>query len=161
MKFIITDPIPVAEPPKDSYVVEVQSMQGDADGYHDFTVGPFKKGQDEAPLQSLLETLERMDAAFSPGGRRPDTYNDVLGHLQWFGTEIVTIDSLRQHYPNLLNKHGEEVHQELIDLTQNENHYAEWRGDAMTDYTRDERLTKYGVVYYNEAGVKFKVEVQH
>lgn len=154
MQFIVKSAIPETEVPKDSYVVEIQSMQGDADGYREFTVGPFKKGQDEAPLQSVLETLQRMKAR---GMRGNSTYNDVLGHLQWFGTETVTIEFLQEYYPEVLSTYGVEAHQELIDMT--ENYYTEWHGDAMTDYQQDEKLTKYGVVYYDEAGTKHVVEI--
>lgn len=55
MQFIVQGLIPVEESPKDSYIFEIQSMQGDADGYREFSVGPFKKNQDEAPLQSILK----------------------------------------------------------------------------------------------------------
>jgi hypothetical protein len=158
MKLIITDPVPVKDMPKDSYIVEIQSMQGDGDGYRDFTVGPFVKDRDEASLQSLLETLERMKTGFPPGVIRNGAYRDVLGFLQWFGTEEITIESLREYYPDLLSKYGEKAHQEIIDLT--ENHYSEWHGDALTDYTRDEKLTKYGVVYYDKTGTKYNVEIQ-
>ena len=157
MQLIITDLIPAPETPTDSYVVEIQSMQGDADGYREFTVGPFKKGQDEVPLQSLLETLQRMKARFPNGMRGDSTYNDVLGHLQWFGTETVTIEFLQEYYPEVLSTYGVEAHQELINVA--ENHYTEWQGDALTDYKKDEKLTKYGVVYYDEAGTKRNVEV--
>lgn len=159
MQLVVESPVPVAETPKDSYVVEIQSMQGDADGYREFSVGPFKKGQDEAPLQSILETLKRMETGLSRDARGNSTYNNVLGHLQWFGTELVTIEFLQEYYPEVLNTYGAEVHQELIDLTENENHYAEWHGDAMTDYQHDEKLTKYGVIYYDEAGTKHTVKI--
>lgn len=91
--------------------------------------------------------------------RGNSTYNNVLGHLQWFGTEIVTIEFLQGYYPEVLNTYGAEAHQELIKLTENENHYAEWHGDAMTDYQHDEKLTKYGVVYYDGFGAKHNVEI--
>lgn len=157
MQLVVESPVPVAETPKDSYVVEIVSMQGDADGYREFSVGPFKKGQDEAPLQSLLETLQRMEAGLPRDARGNSTYNNVLGHLQWFGTELVTIEFLQEYYPEVLNTYGPEVHQELIDLS--ENHYVEWHGDAMTDYQHDEKLTKYGVMYYDEAGTKHSVKI--
>jgi hypothetical protein len=157
VQLVIKDPSPIEETPKDSYVVEIQSMQGDGDGYRDFTVGPFKRGQDEAPLQSLLETLKRMEEKFPNGRTGNGTYRDVLGFQQWFGTELTSIESLQEYYPDLLNKHGVEAHQQLIGLT--ENHFSEWHGDAMTDYQRDEKLTKCGVVYYDEAGTKHDVQV--
>lgn len=159
MQLVILAPIPPEEVPQDSYIVEIQSMQGDADGYREFTVGPFKKGQDEAPLQSLLETLKRMETGLSRDARGNSTYNNVLGHIQWFGTEIVTIEFLQEYYPEVLNAYGAEAHEELIKLTENENHYAEWHGDAMTDYQHVEKLTKYEVMYYNEAGIKHSVQV--
>lgn len=157
MQLVIQNPVPVADTPKDSYFVEIQSMQGDGDGYREFSVGPFKKGQDEAPLQSVLETLKRMETGLSNGMRGNRTYNNVLGHLQWFGTEIVTIEFLQEYYPEVLDTHGAEVHQKLIDLSAN--HYVEWHGDAMTDYQHDEKLTKYEVMYYDEAGTKHAVKI--
>jgi hypothetical protein len=157
MKLVVQNPVPVAETPKDSYVVEIQSMQGDGDGYRDFTVGPFKKGQDEASLQSLLETLKRMDERF-PNGRTGDgTYRDVLGFQQWFGTDIVSIEHFQEFYPQLLTEHGIAVHEELIQLA--EHHFSEWHGDAMTDYKRDEKLSKYEVFYYDGAGMKHTVDI--
>lgn len=150
MQLVIDQPVPVDEAPTDSYVVVIESMQGDADGYRKFTVGPFKKNQDEAPLQSLLETLKRM---MDIGGRK---YDDVLGFQQWFG-EVTSIEDLQKYYPNVLNKYGVEVNQELIALT--ENHFSEWHGDAIADYQYLEKLTGYWVFYYDEAAVKHTVQI--
>lgn len=150
MKLNILDPIPVAEVPKNSYVVEIKAMQGDADGYRHFSVGPFVKGEQEAALQSLLETLKRMETGYSY-----DTgYKEVLGFEQWFG-EVDSVEDLHKWFPELLALHDEAVHKEIIEHS--EEHGIEWNDDKFSD--GPERLDKFNVVYYDETGTKRKVEV--
>jgi hypothetical protein len=150
MKLVIDQPVPVEETPTDSYVVVIESMQGDADGYRKFTVGPFLKNKDEAPLQSLLETLKRM---MDIHGR---DYNEVLGFQQWFG-EFTSIEDLQNYYPNVISKYGVDVNKELIAMT--ENHFSEWHGDATANYQYLEKITGYWVFYYDEKAVKHTVQV--
>lgn len=152
MKLNITKPIPVKDTPKDSYVVQIKVMQGDADGYRKFTLRPFKKDKDEASLQNLLETLKRMESEFS----YETGYKEILGFQQWFG-EINSIDDLPKWFPELLEKFGPEVSEGIVALSQR--HRGEWKPDPVYGYNSPERLEKYKVVYYDETGAKFKVQI--
>lgn len=152
MKFNITKPIPTKETPKDSYVVQIKVMQGDADGYRKFTLPPFKKGSEEASLQNLLETLKRMESEFS----YETGYKEILGFQQWFG-EIRTIDDLPKWFPELLEKFGTETSEEIVTLSQR--HRGEWKPDPVYGYNSPEQLDEYKVLYYDETGNKFAVEI--
>lgn len=152
MKLNTAAHVPGKEIPKDSYVVEIQSMQGDADGYTKLKVGPFKKDKEEANLQSLLETLKRMKSEFSY-----DTgFKNILGFEQWFG-EAASFDDMHEWFPELLEKFGTEASQQIIDLSKN--HSIEWPNDPTSDYQTPEHLDKYKVFYYDAEGKKFKVEI--
>lgn len=152
MKLTITDPIIPKTSPKDQCIVEITTMQGDADGYRHFTVGPFSKGEEEASLLSLLETLNRMTTQFSY-----DTgYEFVLGFEQWFG-ECNNIGELEEYFPNLLAKYGEEAHQVIYDLCSG--FTEEWHKDPRGNGNHPEQLDKFRVVYYDNSGSKFNVEI--
>jgi hypothetical protein len=155
MKLSTITRVVVAPVPRDSYVVEVQSMQGAGDGYTDFTVGPFRRGEHEANLQNLLETLKRMEERF-PNGLRADTYRNILGFEQWFGS-VEDMEGLEEHHPELLAKFGAEAHQKIINLSKD--HYSEWHNDATCGYQSAEKLTKYEVFYHDPTGAKFSVKV--
>lgn len=152
MKFNSAAHVPTTKIPKNSYVVEIQSMRGDADGYTKFNVGPFKKGKEEANLQSLLETLKRMKAEFSY-----DTgFRNVLGFEQWFG-EAGSFDDMHEWFPELLEMFGTEAHQQILDLSKN--HSSEWHNDPMNGYQTPEQLDEYKVFFYDSKGKKFHVEI--
>ena len=153
MKLLVTVPANVTLTPKDSYTVEIQSMQGDADGYTNFKLGPFKRGENDLNLQSLLETLNRMEKH-----RSKRDYEDVLGFQQWFG-EVGSLESLQEYYPELLSKYGEETHLALIQLSKGMHYEEEWPRDAMSGYELPERLTKYEVFYFSPEGTKYIVEI--
>lgn len=156
MQLTITDLIPAVA--NDSYMVEVRAMGGDADYYRDFTVGPFKRDEHEANLQSLLETLDRMYNKFKNSGMSwSDNYNDVLGYYEWFHG-IHTLEILiGRHGDALVARDGAEIHQKIMDLSKD--HSSRWHGDAMVDCESPEQLSSYSVFYYDEAGSKHAVRV--
>lgn len=154
MKLTISDPVPAVA--IDSYMVEIQTMMGDGDGYRALTVGPFKRGEQEASLQSLLETLSRMDAKFPRGMSGADNYDDVLGYYEWFCV-VRSIEELNEYGAELIARDGVEVHQDILDLS--EDHYEEWNMDAIVDGTRPEQLNKFNVFYYDDDGVKHTIQI--
>lgn len=156
MQLTITDPIPAVA--IDGYMVEVRAMGGDADYYRDFAVGPFNRGEHEKNLQSLLETLTRMDEKFKDSGMSwYESYNDVLGYYEWFhGIHALEV-LIERHGDSLVARDGEEIHQKIMDLSKG--HSSRWHGDAMVDCERPEQLTSYSVFYYDEAGSKHAVRV--
>ena len=58
---------------KDGYYVKIKFMFGDADGYTDKRVGPFKKGEEEY-LDMFLTMLDKCLKAFPNGKGGFDTY---------------------------------------------------------------------------------------
>jgi hypothetical protein len=138
----------------DSYVVEIQTMLGYGNVYRDFTVGPFKRGEQEASLQSLLETLGRMAEKFPHGMGGIDNYDDVLGYYEWF-CAIRSIEGLMK-LVDLIARDGAKVHHEIMSLSTE--YWVEWHMDAIVDCLRPERLTDYEVFYYDEAGMKHTVQ---
>ena len=147
----ITISDPVLAGAIDSFMVEIQTVMGDADGYRDFTVGPFKRGGQESSLQSVLETLRRMENKVPRGD-----YDDVLGYMEWF-CAVRSIDDLRKYEPALIARDGEEIHQEIMDLSTE--HYEEWHMDPIVDGAYPEKLSEYKVFYYDERGIKHVVQI--
>jgi hypothetical protein len=151
---MVSDPVPTVA--IDSYMVEIQTMMGDGDGYRVLTVGPFKRGQQEDSLQSLLETLKRMDEKFPRGMGGTDNYDDVLGYYEWF-CAVRSIESLKKYGAELIARDGETVHQEILALSGD--HYEEWNMDAIVDGMRPEKLDEYKVFYYDAVGTKHTVQI--
>lgn len=156
MKLTIGDLIPTVA--SDGYMVEVRAMGGDADYYRDFAVGPFKRGEHEENLQSLLETLDAMYKKFKDSGMSwYENYNDVLGYYEWFHG-IHTLEVLiERHGDTLVARDGAELHEKIMGLSKD--HSARWHSDSMTDGESPEQLTGYSVFYYDEAGFKHAVQV--
>lgn len=163
MQFNITSRI---APPVDCFMVEVHTYQGDSNGNSVFTVGPFRRGADEASLQSLIETLDRVRENFRWGN--PDRlpyHDDILGFLHWFdSTDYSDMNVLRDEHPEVVARYGVEVHEELARLA--EGWYPEWPWDQLIKFGPDDRtpvmekLEKYLVFYYDTEGDKFSVEVE-
>lgn len=155
-------------PPVDCFVVEIHTYQGADDGNSVFSVGPFKKGQDEESLESLVETLERVRYTFRRGSPTRETANhsDVLGFLHWFGPEEYSdMDVLRNEYPALVEKFGVEAHQELARLAYKSDWYSPWPEDNLRGLGQNENypyetLNNYDVFYFDADGNKFVVEVR-
>lgn len=156
MKLTIGDLIPTVV--SDGYMVEVRAMGGDADYYRDFAVGPFKRGEHEENLQSLLETLDAMYKKFKDSGMSwYENYNDVLGYYEWFHG-IHTLEVLiERHGDALVARDGAELHEKIMELSKG--HSSRWHSDSMTDGESPEQLTSYSVFYYDEAGFKHAVQV--
>lgn len=162
MKFKITTPLPQ---PTDSFVVEITTYQGDSDGNSVFRVGPFVKGKDEESLQSLIETLERVLETFRwPTNQLENHHYDVLGFYHWFSNEDRSIEFMQENYPEILERHGVEVHTELARLT--DGFYPDWPMDHLYGLRETrygficESLRQYKVFYYDNAGVKYSVVVE-
>lgn len=156
MKISITNPVVVELNPVSSYVVEVESMMGDGDGYSKFNVGIFKEDEMNF-LECLLETLNRMSVAFPHGMSGSDDYEKVLGFPQWFG-EGFDLDEMKRYYLKNLALHGVEANQNILDNYKAD--YSDcWNMDATSDYQSPESFVGYKVFFYDENGIKYDVEV--
>lgn len=160
MRFDITTPVTVTPP--DTYTVEVTTYRGDADGYSDFTMGPFKRGENEDSLQCLLETLRRTKERFpnGRGGSIEYSYeNDVLGFVQWFGgSPCSTVEEMQEHYPKHLELFGAEVNLAISALAE-DFYYEGWPTEEIYEGSFEESLDTYQVFYYDHNSVKFNVSV--
>jgi hypothetical protein len=154
MQIDIGDPVPAVT--NDGFMVEIETMMGDGDGYRTLAVGPFKRGEQEASLQSLLETLQRMDGKFPRGMSGEDNYDDVLGYYEWF-CAVRSIEDLNEYAVELITGDGVKVHQDIIDLSMD--HWTEWNMDAIVNGIRPEKLNQFTVFYYDIAGVKHTVQI--
>lgn len=162
MQFSIASPV---VPPLDCFMVEVRTYQGDESGDTVFSVGPFRRDADEASLQSLIETLDRVRDNFRWGN--PDRlahHEDILGFLHWFdSSDYSNMGDLRNDYPELVEMYGVEAHEELARLT--DGWYPDWPLDHLRGFGSEgrhalERLGEYEVFYYDADGNKFAVNVQ-
>lgn len=71
---------------RDKYVVCVEFMFGDADGFEELFV-PFEWRQEELMIE-FLQFLQRCSAAYPNGKRGYDDYCHVDGYDKWVDTEI-------------------------------------------------------------------------
>lgn len=155
MKLTIAEsPMPRPTNPTSSFMVEIQSIMGDEDGYTNWAVGPFAPCQQDS-LQSLLETLNRMKEAFPRGMSGNDTYTTILGFQQWF-KEVATMDELKKEAWKAYDLHGEEAHQKIFSLLRPE-WATQWPDDATAGYESPEQFNKYKVFYYDANGDKYEV----
>lgn len=153
MKLKITTLVPAVLPDPNTYVVEIESMRGDGEDYRTFTIGPFYRDNDEASLESALQTLERMTQRFPSGMLGGNSYSDVPGFLHWFG-QLWDLDNFETNFPDQV-KYGREYHETLLDLAESLRSDDVWPSD---DYGNDDELVGYRVYYYTSDGEKFNVE---
>ena len=126
--------------PIDSYVVEVETMYGDADGWGRVIVGDFKIGEEEY-LEDLLKTCERMDEAYPHGRGGWDNYNHVEGFNKWFSID----DTTDEEYDSMSARMKELA--------------SEWEFDPQSDGSHAS-FYGYNVFYYDKNGVKHSVSVE-
>jgi len=79
---------------KNGYLLVINTMIGDADGYDTVEVGYFKE-EELHLLEEVIDLCERMKNAFPHGMGGGDDYHDVEGFLRWFddGAEDYDIDN--------------------------------------------------------------------
>lgn len=157
MKLIITSPVPVVPP--NSYTVEITTYRGDSDGDSHLIMGPFKRDEEEASLQCLLETLQRTKEQFPNGRLGNEEYSytrTVLGFLQWFGASTCsTLEEMQENYPEELEIFGIDSSLAITSLVKE--FYADnW---PFQEGCIEETLSKYEVFYYDEGSVKHNVEI--
>lgn len=126
--------------PIDSYVVEIETMYGDADGYGKIIVGDFKKGE-ESYLEDLLKTCNRMKDEYPYGRGGGENYNHVEGFNKWFDID----DTTEEEYEAI----PERIKNDLSTY---------WEYDPQGDGTHAS-YDGHKVFYYDENGVKYKVSV--
>lgn len=171
MRFLIEEPVPSKHKPM-TYEVEIRVMHGDADGYNTFTIGPFIYGVDEDALTSLVETLDRIAAAY-PSGRGGNWekygFQHIEGFYSWFHDSYarnekeyldnivkwtkttVPYDVFAKHHTLAVPPGGETP----------EWGYPEWPHDVtMGDEGLEADLDEYSVYFYDEFGTKHRVKVE-
>lgn len=127
--------------PINAYVVEIETMYGDADGFGRIAVGGFKKDEEEEYLKDLLETCERMDEAYPRGRGGYDNYDHVEGFNKWFNID----DTTDEEY-NAMSQREKELS-------------AYWEYNPQCDGGHAS-FYGYKVFYYDENGVKYEVSVK-
>lgn len=130
---------------KECFVVEVEAMYGDADGYGEVEVSGFKRDCEKSKehMEDLIKTLERMLKAYPNGRGGYDDYDHVEGFLKWFGGEI--LEEFEEFYESL-----EEWEQRL--------YWNDWPRDPSGDGMQSS-MSSYEVFYYDEFGNKYEVAV--
>lgn len=155
---IITRTTPVSKS-YDSYMVEIKTMIGDADGYSHVTLGPFKRVQHWDNLKNLLELLAAM--------KKYDlfeNYNSVVGFLQWFNPDIKTLDDLADsHFYFYEDDDDEEKeerkhHEKAFVLSKG--FTQEWPYDPRSDDGYQQSIYEVKVYYYDYNGIKYNTEVK-
>lgn len=138
MKFKIKNPIKSKY--VDCFVVVVDIMYGDADGYDKLTVHGFKKDNDESLLIDLIETLERMGKAYPRGRGGSDDYNHVEGFNSWFAVECLS----------------EEEYESLSEIQKS---FSEDWKCAPGGYGIQGSYKGYNIYYYDMFGNKYNVDI--
>ena len=130
---------------KDCFAFEVEVMYGDADGYGLVEISGFKRDceKSKAHMESLVETLEAMRAAYPNGRGGCDTYNHLKGFQKWFSGEIP--DDFEEEYESLL-----EWEQKF--------YWNDWPRDPSGDGIQSS-FEDYSIFYYDEFGSKHEVKV--
>jgi hypothetical protein len=138
----------------DSFEVKIKVMFGDADGYSSFKVGGFRRGSDEAALESLITTLERVQGK----GYQRAAYPEVEGFYSWFGTslaedEAAYNDEYLSDVPYEAFAYHYALAQELATRTET---YPDWPSDVAAGDGRDALLESFELFYYDLSGVKHR-----
>lgn len=84
MRFIIEDN--EIKETRNGYLLIVETMRGDADGYNDIEVGTFGE-HDIDLLKEVIEVCDNMLDAYPRGRGGYDTYNHIKGFERWFDDE--------------------------------------------------------------------------
>jgi hypothetical protein len=158
-ELIIGNPVLVKEKPN-SYVVEVTAMHGDADGYDTIQIGPFYKDEDEAALESLLQTLDNMDKAYPYGRSGIDEYYNTEGFMAWFDDADYTEDTYINAYRPSNVPYSEYVESRNIVVAFTEKNNIElpyWPSDVQSNDGSSAGFDKYEIFYYDENLVKYHV----
>lgn len=131
---------------KDSFVVKIKVMHGDADGYSELEVSGFRGNCQKSKLhmEDLIQTLKEMEAEYPHGRGGFDTYDHLEGFPKWFGGEI--LDEHRDWYEDL-----EDWEQKM--------YWSDWPLSP-DGYGTQASFESYSVYYYDENGVKYYVEVE-
>lgn len=166
MEFLIDDLAPREHTPL-TYEVEIEAMHGDADLFQTFTVGPFLRGVEEAALTSFIETLDRMEAAYTHGrGGNWEEYGfqHVEGFESWFGEPYARDEAEYLEAYSYSNVPYETFakHRALAEpIGKRQRHgYVEWPRDVtLGDEGLEADMRKYQVFFYDEFRVKYKVKV--
>lgn len=122
------------------YVVEIETMYGDADGYGQIVIGGFKPAQDEAHMVDLLDTLDRMGGAYPNGRGGGDDYNHVEGFERWFSIENIPKDEY------------EKLPETIKSLS------TDWEYSP-DGYGFQASYEGYDIFFYDISGKKFKVDM--
>lgn len=159
MKFVIKNPV-VTDAPLDSFVIEYKTMRGDADGFSQNTVGPFKKGEHETHLENIIQVFKGIAEKFPSG---PYQYFNVPGFCNWFQDDIGSMDDFYNYYPAQAARFTPEeiaLVEESIPLAMEIELFPMWPFDKLAYESAQESLREWQVFYYDNNGVKHEVEME-
>lgn len=136
MKFKIKDQL---ESYNNEFVIEIETMYGDADGEGIIIVGGFKKDDPEIVnvMQDVVETLERMKS------ENVDDYHSIEGFNKFF-----------------FNDHLSDEEYESMSMKE-KSIAIEWERDPTRLDGEFASLEGYTINYYDKEGRKFRVEATY
>ena len=124
---------------KDCYVVEVTGRFVASSGTAIMHMGGFHPKTDEVHLADLIETLERLVAAYQYGRGENDDYYHIPGYEKWFA------------HSSLLEK---EIQQLPMTIQENA---IEWLADPAGKPGSRATFASYQLYYFDENGTKYQV----
>lgn len=154
--------------PRNAYVVEINTLWQNEDFSRSdsLVLGPFKEGEHEANLYSLVETCQRMSDLYIRVLRHENDYLDVLGFAMWFDptiSDLIDLEEFMEQNPELVNNYGKDV---IIDIFNKAENFAKTypyavRYDSSIPAEDDTlpALKEYSVFYFNSDGKKFEVDI--
>lgn len=143
---------------RNSYEVVIETMEGDADSFEFLTFGPFLKRQDEAALESLLETVLCMESKCGTFGRGFERLEEIkFGDLWLTSNEILD----EEDYVEWVEGQGQDLEDMPYSAYQAASVFAEkfatnewsWHHDYPNSYR------SHNVYYYDENLEQHDVEV--
>lgn len=172
MRFEIKEPL--VNNLRDCFAVNINVYSGDADGYDAFRVLGFKRNQDEDLLESILNVIQKVKAAY-PNGRGGDDHlkDKVPGFSIWFDEYrfddeeeeyYFPKDKSEERYLEILSSRVIEFKERSFDLYTKsfvDSKKGYWPGDvSLVNYSSSEAsYSSHSVTYFDENGVEHKVEV--
>ena len=142
----------------DSYEVVVETYMGDADGWENIVIGPFKPGVDDDVLEYLLVSLEEIAEYWND----PEDMGNAEGFQAWFVEFHVEHDEawFRRRNPNYEHSYVELLEKiELVRAFMNGKQLL-WPKDPISgDDQRNNSYEGYNVYYYDADKSKFEVAV--
>lgn len=164
MKFTITENKIENEYPRNSFLVRVRVMHGDADLFQYVNYPGFKRNQDEELLEKFINVLREMESAYpnGRGGGDEYSYSEKVEHFNaWFDEEFDGSPESLQYFENYSDA-SLKLAAEVNEFFERNNNYFDWPRDA-TDSGwgghSETSLDTFEVLYVDDHGDLYKVAI--